>query len=304
MVGPTYPHRGGIVHYTHALVAALAKRPDTSVELHSYSRLFPKLLYKGGAYEGTQAFAIEGVPVQRLLTYGDPFSWRRGAHAMRGPDVVHFQTWTPFLAPSMMGVARRVPGSRLVATVHNIVPHERAHRLLSPAARRLMRRMDAVIVHSPSLIEEAERELRVPRDRIHVVPHGPYDGFDRGRFTRAEARKRLGLAEDDVALLQFGIVRDYKGLDVAIEALALLPPRYKLVIAGECWEDWSRYQKLVEERGLASRVVARVVELQAMGFDWVALNATAISVAPLASDHSVTSRASSPSSVKSSRPSV
>ena len=68
---------------------------------------------------------------------------------------------------------------------------------------------------------------------IVVIPHGtppPRPTADGG--ARSEVRARLGLADDAVVLGIFGYLSDNKGLLSAVEALAHLPDRYQLVLAG------------------------------------------------------------------------
>ncbi len=44
LIGPVYPYKGGISHYTGLLYRALSKKCDVS--MISYSFQYPKLLYK------------------------------------------------------------------------------------------------------------------------------------------------------------------------------------------------------------------------------------------------------------------
>ena len=57
-----------------------------------------------------------------------------------------------------------------------------------------------------------------------------------------------------MAHLFFGLIRPYKGLGVLLEALGRLPSHHKLLVAGECYEDWSSYQALIDQHGLQERV--------------------------------------------------
>ena len=44
LIGPVYPYKGGIAHYTSLLYRALTKKFD--VELISYKMQYPKFLFK------------------------------------------------------------------------------------------------------------------------------------------------------------------------------------------------------------------------------------------------------------------
>ena len=84
--------------------------------------------------------------------------------------------------------------------------------------------------------------------------HPLYEHFPKGP-THKEARRQLGISkEGDVAHLFFGLIRPYKGLGVLLEALGRLPSHHKLLVAGECYEDWSSYQALIDQHELQERV--------------------------------------------------
>jgi glycosyltransferase involved in cell wall biosynthesis len=117
-----------------------------------------------------------------------------------------------------------------------------------------LRHADAVIVHSRGLAKGAAASLDIPPSRIHVIPHGQYAFFDRKRFTRSDARARLNIPKEGIVILCLGVIREYKGIDTALEALAHLPTKYILVIAGHNWEPWDKYRAIIDAHALADRV--------------------------------------------------
>jgi glycosyltransferase involved in cell wall biosynthesis len=66
-------------------------------------------------------------------------------------------------------------------------------------------------------------------------------------------RLNLTFLHDKKVLLFFGIIRDYKGLDLLLNALAGLSSDYHLVIAGEAYGDFRVYQSLIDSLGIAQR---------------------------------------------------
>lgn len=259
IVGPAHPHRGGIVHYTASLVQALRTIGTVDVSVHSFYRFFPRLLYKGRQYTGVEAAPLPAdLTIRRDFNYWSFFSWRQGVAAMARPDIIHFQYWTPFLAPAFRGILRQAKRQniRTIATVHNVRPHERRDRALTFLGRKFLRDVDAVIVHSKNLRGQAAETFALDPRKIHVIPQGIYEHLNRGTVRRDAARAHFGFAPEDRVALAFGIIRRYKGLDIALQALAKTPPRHKLLIAGEPWEDWSLYERLIRDLGLETRVVA------------------------------------------------
>jgi glycosyltransferase involved in cell wall biosynthesis len=134
----------------------------------------------------------------------DMLRYRRAA---RGADVVHFQ----WLTVQPLDVHLLPPVHPLVLTAHDVLPRE--PRLGQRAAqRRLYERVDAVVVHS----EHGARRLRalgVPAERVHVIPHGAFTHLSE----LPEGELPLPDTERPVVLF-FGLLREYKGIDVLLEA--------------------------------------------------------------------------------------
>jgi glycosyltransferase involved in cell wall biosynthesis len=73
---------------------------------------------------------------------------------------------------------------------------------------------------------------------------------------RDEACQRIGLAAEPQYTLFFGLIRDYKGLDMLLRAWAKwMPEGRKLLIAGEFYTSRESYLALIDELGLKDRVV-------------------------------------------------
>ena len=68
------------------------------------------------------------------------------------------------------------------------------------------------------------------------------------------AQEALGLDPGKRTLLFFGLIRDYKGLDLLIDALPLLGEEYQLVIAGESYGSFEKYEAQIAASGCADRI--------------------------------------------------
>ncbi len=124
-------------------------------------------------------------------------------------------------------------GCKLVYTVHNVQPHERAFPLLDQIASRVVFSWaDAVHVHDEAARRKVAQTYR-RNQRVHVIPHGSYVGAYPNRCTKLEARERLGLAQDAFVYLCLGQVRRYKGIEDLIAAFQqLADENAQLMIAG------------------------------------------------------------------------
>jgi glycosyltransferase involved in cell wall biosynthesis len=76
-------------------------------------------------------------------------------------------------------------------------------------------------------------------------------------ISKHEAKRRLGFDDDIPLLLFFGIVRPYKGLKYAIEAVSILRDKginVHLVVAGEFWEKINYYEDQISQLSLSGNV--------------------------------------------------
>ena len=188
----------------------------------------------------------------------NPLSWWRTAQHLRAaaPDALVFQYWMPFFAPAYGTIARlaRRDGIRILAVVHNALPHER-HLGDAWLSRYFLRAGDGFVVMSDAVNQDLT-PLRRKTAAVRRIEHPVYSRFGEP-VPRAEARAALGLPPDAPVVLFFGFVRAYKGLHVLLDALpAALEqvPALRLVVAGEFYDDPARYQRLIRQHGLAEHV--------------------------------------------------
>ncbi|HYM80542.1 MAG TPA: glycosyltransferase [Candidatus Limnocylindria bacterium] len=247
LVGPLHPWRGGLAQYLGLLGEALVSRAE--VRGVTFTRQYPGLLFPGRS-QLDPAAERPRFPAEALLDSIAPWSWRRtAAHLERfAPGLVVMKWWMPFFGPafaSSVGPLRR-RGTRVVLVCDNLVAHE-PRPFDAAFTAWMLRNSDGYLVMSDSVERDLDRlKPGAPRRR---VAHPFYAQFDRGRYTRASARAKLGLT-GDVALF-FGYVRRYKGLDTLLAAWRLVRERRPatLIVAGEFYEDAARYRALAAAAG-------------------------------------------------------
>src|SRR3712207_6646602 len=155
---------------------------------------------RGHDARGRMAVKLPG-PVPDMLRY------RR--HAAQA-DVVHWQ----WLTVQPLDVHLLAPKRPRVLTAHDVIPREPRPGQIA-ATRRLVNRMDAVVVHSEHGAGRLRDELDVAADRVRVIPHGAFDYLTRLSDTRP-LPDDLAAVEGPVILF-FGLYRPYKGLDVLLD---------------------------------------------------------------------------------------
>lgn len=257
-LGPAHPYRGGLAAFNERLARALQAEGHT-VELLTFTLQYPGFLFPGKT-QFTHAPAPQGLVIERRIHALNPLNWWRVGRQIRRekPDLILCHFWLPLLGPalgSILRLARRKGGTR-VALVHNMVPHEQrpGDRLLS---RYFAGSVDRFVCMSESVA--ADTRALAPHKTIAVSPHPVYDHYGEAVDKRA-ARTHLGLEPDQAYLLFFGFIRDYKGLDLLLEAMADARIRERgprLIVAGEFYGNEETYQAIISERGIRDLLVLR-----------------------------------------------
>ena len=247
VVGPSHPSKGGVAAHTTVLAHELAEAGH-DVTVVSWSHLYPPFLYPGEQSVGHGPPDVPPYPrTLRVLSWARPDTWVRAGRRLREADVIVVVHVVPAVVPAHLALLRAAGagsrgGPRVVVVAHNVLPHE-GH----PGDRRLvsalLHRADAVLVHSDeqagaaaSLGAMRVKELDLPGH----LPGGP-----------PEPRPSH---EGPVRLLALGIVRDYKGVDLLVDALRDVDG-VTLTVAGELWGDaGTRVRDLAADPRLAGRV--------------------------------------------------
>ncbi len=245
-----YPLRGGISQFNASLLEGLGKCAfDTRA--YSFSRQYPNFLFPGKTQYVTPEDEATPVEAGAILDTMNPFTWTSTARAIRswGADLLVMKYWMSWFAPSLGYVARHC-GCRSVAILDNVIPHE-PHWFDKPLTRYFLKGCSGFVAMS----ERVEQDLLALKpDAPHIVlPHPLYSHFG-GRIPQEEAQRLLGLAPGLKTLLFFGLIRDYKGLDILLEAFRTLPEDYQLVIAGEPYGSFDKYQKIIDSLPSRDRV--------------------------------------------------
>ena len=238
-----YPFRGGISQFNANLLTELGKTHD--VKAFNFSRQYPEFLFPGRTQYVTPDDEAVPVESEALLDTADPFSWGRTARAIRKwkPDILLLRYWMPYFAPSLGYVARHMdPGCKVIAILDNVIPHER-HFFDAPLTRYFLSGTDACI----TLCKEVASDLlELKKDAVHtVLPHPVYSHFG-PKPERTASEEALGLKHGMKNILFFGLIREYKGLDILLEAFDRIGPGYQLIIAGEPYGSFSKYQEMID----------------------------------------------------------
>lgn len=258
VVGPSHPYRGGIAAFTDRLANEFVSESD-DVHLYTFTLQYPSILFPGKT-QYSDAPAPKNIRIFRRINSINPFSWVKTAKEIRAknPDIVIFAYWMSFFAPCYAKMAKIISknkNTRCIGLVHNMMPHEKSllDRFFSPC---FVKRMDAFVALSKSVLEDISKLDKKSKPK-QFSPHPLYDHYG-DREDRSLAINSLYLDDRYNYLLFFGLIREYKGLDLLLKAMAderIDKYPVKLIVAGEFYEKKEPYLQMIDNYKINDKVI-------------------------------------------------
>lgn len=257
LIGSAYPLRGGLAAFNERLIREY-RTQGADASIVTFSLQYPSVLFPGKTQYSSEP-PPEDLPVTEKVNSVNPLNWIRVGRELKRdrPDLVIVKFWIPFMAPCLGTICRIIRKNRhtkVVSIIDNIIPHEKrpGDRML---ASYWVKSVDGFVAMSKSVLNDLETFDRV-KPKI-FCPHPLYDHFG-APSAKQEAQRRLGLDPRFRYLLFFGFIRDYKGLDLLLEAFAdprLRKSPLKLLVAGEFYCDPKPYHEQIERLGIGEQVI-------------------------------------------------
>ena len=256
IIGPAFPLRGGIANFNNLLAKAYQDLGH-EVVVYSFSLQYPSFLFPGTSqYENGDA---PNINIKTCINSINPINWFKAAKNISSEkaDYVVVRYWLPFMAPCLGVISRLIRGkTKVIAITDNVIPHEKRigdHLLTS----FFVNSCDGFICLSKSVLSDLNKFT----SSIHkkFFPHPIYNTFG-NKLSKNKARQNLQLTKNGKYLLFFGFVREYKGLDLLLNALAdkrLKKLGIKLIVAGEFYENKSKYLNLVKSLAIEDSVILK-----------------------------------------------
>lgn len=252
LIGTAYPYRGGLAAFNERLAHELGKQHEVNIQ--TFTLQYPDFLFPGKS-QYADGPAPEGLDIVRSVSSVNPINWILVGRKLKREnfDLAIIGFWLPFMGPSL-GTIGRLIGCPVISVVHNIIPHEPRPGDVA-FARYYCGASDGFISLTDSVAEDLKRFIG--NKPSIVSPHPVYDHYGE-RTTQAVAQSRLGLDPAFEYLLFFGLIRDYKGLDLLLQAFG--DERFKnrpikLLVAGEFYTDRAPYDALIEQMDLQDKVI-------------------------------------------------
>jgi glycosyltransferase involved in cell wall biosynthesis len=258
IIGSAYPLRGGgISTFNERLAKAFQDQGDDTT-IYNFSLQYPNIFFPGKTQYSSEP-APENIHIVTKINSVNPISWLKVGKELKKlkPDLVVIRYWIPFMAPCLGTIARRIrknKHTRIIAITDNVIPHE--HRLGDmQLTHYFTKSVDAFLTMSSAVMEDLGKFDQVKPRALCL--HPLYDNFG-DAVPKSEAKKMLGLNENERFLLSFGMVRDYKGLDLLLVAMTdqrIREMKLKLIVAGEFYADYEAYKKYVVDNKLEDVVI-------------------------------------------------
>lgn len=259
IIGPAFPYRGGIATTNERLAQEFISM-GFIVDIETFTVQYPSFLFPGKTQYNLKT-APKNITIKRTINSVNPLNWFSVGNRIRNekPDLVIFRYWIPFLAPCMGTIAGRIrknKQSKIICLADNIIPHEHriGDRLLT---NYFIQRADGLIAMSRSVLIDAgtfKNNLS-----LGYCPHPIFDNYGE-KLSFNIAKQKLNLDKNFKYLLFFGFIRDYKGLDLLLNAFAderLRKFPVKLLIAGEYYSSPDPYIELIKKNNLENLIELR-----------------------------------------------
>lgn len=258
ILGPAHPYRGGLASIMEIMARTFQRRGD-EVDIKTFTLQYPSLLFPGESQTVATPPPAD-LRICRCVNTMNPLNWVRVGRQIRRerPDFVLMKYWTPFMAPCFGTIARIARGNghtKVLCQIDNVEPHEH-HLTDKPFNRYYLHSVDGFVYMS----EQVHSELRAYSDAPALFsPHPLFENFGE-RVERSEACVRLGLDPANRYVLFFGLIRDYKGLDLLLDAWAQLrragrTEGRRLIVAGEFYTAREPYLNRIADNGLQDEVL-------------------------------------------------
>lgn len=259
IIGPAHPLRGGLASYNERL-ARQFQNEGHEVTIYTFS-----LQYPGFLFPGTTQYSSEPKPadlkIEIKINSINPFNWLAVGNELKEikPDIIVVRYWLPFMGPALGTILRRVKKNqhtKIICIADNIIPHEKRIGDV-PFTRYFVKAVDGFVTMSDKVLNDLQQfAAGAP---AQFVPHPLYDNFGE-KISRTEARAHLNLPPDTFLFLFFGFIRKYKGLDLLLEAVAHLKKQnqnFKVLIAGEFYEDRKVYDELIVQLSIHEQLILK-----------------------------------------------
>jgi len=256
LLGTAYPFRGGLASYNERLATEFISQ-GYEVIIYTFTVQYPNFIFPGKT-QYSSSLKPNKLVIERKINSINPFNWIKVGIELKKirPDYIISKFWIPFIAPSLgtiNNIARSNKFSKTISILDNVIPHERriGDQLL---INYYVSSVNSFVAMS-NVVKDDLRKFTSKECLLN--PHPLFDNFG-SAITKEQALKRLNLNSKYKYILFFGFIRDYKGLDLLLEAMKdvdLENKNVKLIVAGEYYGNKKKYLDIITKYNLKDKVM-------------------------------------------------
>lgn len=257
IIGSAFPLRGGGITTFNERLAAEFQQLGHEVIIYSFSLQYPSFLFPGKSQYANRP-EPKNIKIKSVINSVNPLNWIKVGNqiAQEKPSLVLIRYWLPFMSPALGTIARvirRKKNTKIVCIADNIIPHEKrtADKILT---KYFMLPIDGFITMSNKVTQDL-LQFNSHANYKQVV-HPLYDNFGK-IIDKREARKYLKIEPNIKLVLFFGFIREYKGLDLLLDAMDtddVKKQSIQLIVAGEFYQNKDVYLDQINQKGISSQV--------------------------------------------------
>ncbi len=262
ILGPAYPLRGGGMTTFNERLARQFMSQGFHTIIYTFSLQYPSFIFPGKS-QYSEEKAPNDLNIKVRINSISPLNWISVGRELKNlkPDIIVVRYWLPLMGPclgSILRIVKRNKHTKIICIADNIIPHEK--RFGDKAfTKYFIKPVDAFIVMSDKVM--ADLKIFDSTKPVQLVQHPLYDNFGE-KISKEIARKNIGIDTNEKIVLFFGFIRKYKGLDILFEALSIIKASHKIVpfkvlIAGEFYEDRKPFDEQIEQLGLQDMLILR-----------------------------------------------
>lgn len=259
LLGSAYPYRGGLASFNERLIEEFNKEGDIT-NIETFKLQYPNFLFPGKT-QFSDSPHPESINIKRSVNSVNPINWVKIGKKIKNdaPDILIIKFWLPFMGPcfgTIAKIARKNKKTKVIAIIDNMIPHEKriGDKMFT---KYFVKHVDGFIAMSNSVLDDIS-VFSIDKPKL-LTPHPLFDNFGK-IIAKEEALSNLKLTPSFKYILFFGFVRDYKGLDLLLDAfshkkLKNLP--LKLIVAGEYYNNQQQYIDQINSLGIQDDVIIK-----------------------------------------------
>lgn len=257
ILGSAHPYKVGSAQFNERLAQEF-KNEKYEIIIYTFKLQYPKFLFPGKSQYSDKE-APEDLIIKRKINTINPFNWFKiGLEIKKNkPDFIIIRYMMSFMSPSMGTISRIVKKNnftKCIGLIDNAIPHEKRFfdTILS---KYFFKSLDGFLYMSKKVGEDLSNFGF--KSNKKYCPHPLFDNYGI-KTDKIKAKNQLGLDKDYKYILFFGLIREYKGLDLLIEAIDhnyFKENKIKLLVAGEFYSDVNQYEKLINDKSLNDLII-------------------------------------------------